>query len=729
MTTKDQTPDTNFLTPEEYRAFFDLAVEGFFRSTKDGRFLHANPGLLAMTGYEKLDDLKKIAIETDFYVDSLKRLEFKEIMSKAGRVDAFEYQVKRKDAGTIWVSVSARQVCDPQTSEVLYYEGCVQNISERKTNEQRLHELIESAPVGYQEMDSCGNITFVNQTELDMLGYNRDEMLGKPAWLFLIPEQVEESRLSILEKLTNHPGSNSFGKPFERSYRRKNGAKMSTIVHDRPIVDSTGRSVAIRSTISEASAAMQLEQLLSKPGMVSADIIEAPHVFVFCKDIKGRFSFANKHFRDELSTRLSELGCETLEGLDDYSFFPREQADTFNVVDQEILSGRETVVHRFERHSPLGGKDRMVQVIKSPITDHTGKITGLQGIYWDVVDHRAVELELRTALDQELRRFRAAEAQARFGWWEWDAEEDRVEFSPGLLKIFGLHSSISNPTVADIRLFVLEEDQAIWDTNFNILQSKLNFAPTVIRIQRSNKVRYLYCKSELIDRDDSGLKTRIRGIVQDVTELKEVEAQKDLLLRELHHRVSNNLIVASSLISLASRSFQHPKLQQVLKDCRNRISIMANIHESLYKSETHVDVSAQKQINDLVTSLVSAYSSNPGIITATVQVDDIRLSVDQATPLLLITNELVSNSLQYAFPNARHGKLTVGLRKDDGSLLLEVSDNGIGLPEGFDLNIANSLGLRLVNSLADQLHATVSIFRDGGTRFLIDIPISVRHGG
>lgn len=217
----------------------------------------------------------------------------------------------------------------------------------------------------------------------------------------------------------------------------------------------------------------------------------------------------------------------------------------------------------------------------------------------------------------------------------------------------------------------------------------------------------------------------IRGIVVDITEQKRVAEvlrqaldEKDVLLKEVHHRVKNNLQIISSLLSLQADALNDPRDHALFKESEGRVRSMALIHERLYKSADLARVDFRDYVESLVTSLFFSYQQ-PGVMSD-LDVCDARLPLDTAIPVGLIINELVSNALKHAYPDGRTGTVTIAMREEESGLLhLIVHDDGVGLRDDIDPDTAKTLGLNLVSILTRQLGGTLLVERDGGTRFHI----------
>jgi two-component sensor histidine kinase len=228
----------------------------------------------------------------------------------------------------------------------------------------------------------------------------------------------------------------------------------------------------------------------------------------------------------------------------------------------------------------------------------------------------------------------------------------------------------------------------------------------------------------------------IDGIMLDIAERKRAEEQirnslkeKEILLKEIHHRVKNNLQIISTLLDLQSDSFVEDQSRRFFEDCQNRIRSMAMIHEKLYEASDFVSIDFGEYLKNLTNSLFTTYVSDRRI-TLTVEAGEMALEIDDAIPCGLIVNELVSNSMKYAFPEGRTGTLTVRLQVGDGDrITLTVEDNGVGFPPDLDFRDTETLGLQLVNLLVKQIHGEIELEKGPGTIFRIKFRRSLKRGG
>lgn len=197
--------------------------------------------------------------------------------------------------------------------------------------------------------------------------------------------------------------------------------------------------------------------------------------------------------------------------------------------------------------------------------------------------------------------------------------------------------------------------------------------------------------------------------------------EKEVLLREIHHRVKNNLQVISSILSMQGRMFDDPRYRSSFEECQDRVRTMALVHEKLYLSPSLSAIDLGDEIRDLVTMLASSHARPD--VRLEVQADSALSDIDTAVPVGLLVNEMVSNSLKHAFAEGQSGQVNVTLRRlGPDRLLLSVRDDGKGLPEGFAWERANSLGLTTIQALARQIRAQIEVRRQGGAEFALTFP-------
>jgi PAS domain S-box-containing protein len=252
----------------------------------------------------------------------------------------------------------------------------------------------------------------------------------------------------------------------------------------------------------------------------------------------------------------------------------------------------------------------------------------------------------------------------------------------------------------------------------------------VMGVFHPDKERHVWININAVPQFKSGENKpyQVYTTFEDITNRVETEEhiraslhEKELLLKEIHHRVKNNLQVISSMLSLQSMHIMDDDLKAMFRESQGRVQTMAIVHEKMYQSPDLSKIGFAEYLKDLTHELFASYGVDSSQITSNVDVADIKLGVDVAIPCGLIVNELISNSLKHAFPNGEKGEIKVNLVRDnEDKFNLVVGDNGVGFPKGIDFKQMESLGLRLVNTLVDQLKGTIELDNEGGTKFKIE---------
>ncbi|HOP74579.1 MAG TPA: histidine kinase dimerization/phosphoacceptor domain -containing protein [Bacillota bacterium] len=334
------------------------------------------------------------------------------------------------------------------------------------------------------------------------------------------------------------------------------------------------------------------------------------------------------------------------------------------------------------------------------------------------------------ALRASEERYAMAVLGANDGLWDWDIPNYRLYFSPRWKEILGYRNNeIQNhPDEWFQRIHPDDYDMVIREIEAHFQGQTDHFHNEHRILHKNGSYSWVLIRGIAV-RDNEGHPYRMAGSLTDITGRKRNEQrikaslnEKEVLLREIHHRVKNNMQVICSLLRLQSNSVQDSHSQMVLQESQNRIRSMAMVHEKLYQSKDLTEIDANDYLTQLIHYLMRSYAIQPDQVEVNLYISSIQLKIDTAIPCGLIINELVTNALKYAFPEGRKGRITVSLRMlaDDCTIEFAVADNGVGLPEGFSLDDSPSLGLQLVITLVrDQLQGEMEMIRYPGTSFRV----------
>ena len=235
-------------------------------------------------------------------------------------------------------------------------------------------------------------------------------------------------------------------------------------------------------------------------------------------------------------------------------------------------------------------------------------------------------------------------------------------------------------------------------------------------INRAAKIEGLAAELSHANKD---LENEITERVQAEQQIRASLQEKEALLKEINHRVKNNLQLVSSLLRIQSATIEDEQALQAFRQSQDRVRSIALIHEKLYQSKDMARIDLADYLRSLTSSLFLSYGSSSEAIELKIHAEGVHLGVDTAIPCALIINELVSNSLQHAFPGGMEGEIRIELRSEENQSVQMVSDNGVGFPKDFDLRNTGTLGMELVRTLVDQLEGTIELDRSGGTAIKI----------
>lgn len=314
------------------------------------------------------------------------------------------------------------------------------------------------------------------------------------------------------------------------------------------------------------------------------------------------------------------------------------------------------------------------------------------------------------------------------GTWELDIQKNILTWTYENYKIFGVpfgkelnYETFLNCIHPDDRDYVNEK----WIAGLNKEPYDVKH-----RLIVDGKVKWVREKAD-VDFDLEGNPIKAIGFTQEITEQKQAEEQiksalkeKETLLHEIHHRVKNNMNIVSSLLRLQANNIKDDKTKAILKDSQNRIYTMSAIHETIHGSKHLSEINLKTYLHKITNSIIQSFAANSNKIKLKNEIEEIPISINQASPLGLVINELMSNSLKFAFPDEREGEISVSMKKLDKEFELIVKDNGIGMAEGLDWKNANSLGLKLVRNLVEnQLDGSIDMESNNGTKFTVKFNI------
>ncbi|MCX9085109.1 MAG: PAS domain S-box protein [Candidatus Methanoperedens sp.] len=330
------------------------------------------------------------------------------------------------------------------------------------------------------------------------------------------------------------------------------------------------------------------------------------------------------------------------------------------------------------------------------------------------------------ALQESEKKYHTLTELSPVGVFYADAKGDYTYINERLIEIAGLtqEEALGKGWLNSIHQNDRDRIRSQW---YQAVNDRQPFKSEFRFLNKDGKTTWVLGQSITEPADIEGV-VRYIGTITDITERKQAEEQirdslyeKEILLREIHHRVKNNMQVISSLFMLQEEFSDNEKFLELLKDSQNRIISMALIHEKLYRSENLSKINFKDYIDDLVAGLFQSYGISEDQVALNIKAQDVFLGIDHAIPCGLVINELVSNSLKHAFLEGDRGEINILIHSVDENMIeIIIGDNGIGIPQDVDIKKDKSLGLLIVNVLVkNQLNGDITLNRDTGTEFRI----------
>ncbi|WP_235606836.1 PAS domain S-box protein [Syntrophotalea acetylenivorans] len=692
----------------------DNTIDQAFWRTPDGRIIYVNEAASAALGYTR-DELMGMTIpdiDPDF---SLERLSAAWETLKAEGSLHFESRHRAKDGRIYPVEVRTNYVnCDGNEFSCSF----VTDISERKATEQALRQaslIVENSPAvlfrwrnaeGWPVEMVTGNVT--------QFGYSQEELLsGSVPFVDLVhPEDLDRVAAEVQEYIAS--GEDRFGQEY-RIVTKQGEVRW---IDDRTVAerDAEGRVTHLQGVVMDISDRKRAEEALRESERRYRSIVEHAPFGITHSTNDGKLLNVNPALASILKYDSAQELMETINRSSiQEELFP-EPSEREPLVGKILNTESWTVYNN--RLLCKDGSMVTCRVHSRRIMDEDGQARGFESYQENITDQLAAEEALRESEE----KFRVL-----------------AETSPVAICTYnGEHISYANPAMERLFGYSAEElcRMHFWDwahADFKeLIRSRGLDRMDGEAVPGQYEAKYVTKQGEelyiLVSAGVMKNQTNVAGVASflDITERKRTEGvirasleEKEVLLREIHHRVKNNLQVVSSLLYLQSQKLSDPELQSHFLESQSRICSMALAHELLYQSKSLAEISLKDYVESLVSQLRQVFQGPEQQIECRSVIGDISLDIAQVIPCGLLITELLSNAYKHAFTDGSNGTIIVSMMKSGRQLSLSVADDGVGLPADLDCRHTATLGLQLVTALTNQLNGTLEVKRDGGTLFRV----------
>ncbi|MEG5031994.1 PAS domain S-box protein [Microcoleus sp. AT3-D2] len=724
---------------EQLELFFSQSLDGFFFMMLDepvhwddtvdkekvldyifanGRVTKANDALIAQYGGIREQFIGRT-------LDSLFSHNFtgcREIIKQffdEGRIH-IENENRKFDGVPVWVEGDYICIYDSH-GRIVGYFGVQRDISDRKKaeatlrdSEERFRATVEQAAVGITHPDQTGRYLRVNQKFCEIVGYTASELLSRTWMDVTYPEDIDADLKQNKQLFAGEIDSFK----MEKRLLHKDGSLVWVNI----------TVSLIKEPLSGAIYNVVVTEDISDRQKTEAALKESEERFrQLAENIESVFWMVNVQPQEiiYISPAYEKIWGRSCADLYAYGRF---FADSLHPEDRERVIANLTrkieledeIEYRIVRPD---GKIRWIRDRAFPIINQSGKVYRIVGIAVDITARKQAEKTIRESEE----RFRQLAENIQDSVWLMSAEfTDLLYLSPAYEQIWGRSREELYAEPLKMMEWVHPEDKCLLEEAMGqVLQGEST--NTEYRIFLPDGTIRWVCDRAFPIYDESGNIYRIAGIAEDISDRKFTEAriqaalrEKEVLLKEIHHRVKNNMQVISSLLQLQAQYIEDEATLTLFEESQTRIHSMALIHEQLYQSENLDQIALSPYVENLVANLYQSFGCGNTSIQFNLKIAPIFLNIETAIPCGLIINELVSNSLKYAFVSSLCGEITINFYEINcHQFHLTIQDNGRGFPADFDVENTETLGLRLVRMLAYQLEASIAIDSQRGTCYTL----------
>ncbi len=603
--------------------------------------------------------------------------------------------------------------------DLIALEGFITDITKRKKAEKEL----QKSELYYRTIfENTGTATLIAgedtvislaNTECEKLsGYSKEEIEGKKSWMDFAVEEDMEQLLSY----HNMRKQNKSPKNYEIRLQDKQG-NIKDVYVTIELIPYTGNRVISLLDITDKKRS---RKALKENERKYRQLVENAHEGIWSVDNDGNTTFVNPRMANMLGYTSDEMKNMHL-----LSFMDEKKA---KIVKTHMKEYKDIEEGKYEfEFVKKDGKQIYVSIDLTQIYDDHGNYIESLALISDITERRKAEEKLKLASKYNRSLIEASlDPLVTIGS---DGKITDVNKSTEIITGYSRKQLIGT----DFSDYFTQPEKARNGYQQVFKEGLVRDYPLEIKNKDGCITPVLYNAS--VYKDDFGNVIGVFAAARDITQLKKAEEnikssleEKEILLREIHHRVKNNLQIISSLLSLQTSYIKDDETLGVLEESQNRVKSMAMVHEKLYNSENLVKIDFKDYIKDLTDSLFLTYKIYQNGVKLNKKIDNTFFNINTAIPCGLIINELVTNSLKHAFPTvdpattnaaAASKEIQINLHQSKGNFVLMVSDTGVGLPESVDFRNTESLGLRLVTNLVKQLEGTIELDRSGGTKFKI----------
>lgn len=687
---------------QRLQSFIDSINGIFFEATLDGvHFNYVSPQVEEILGYKpkKWLESKNFWAEKIHPDDRNRAVTYCREQTKLGKDHCFEYRFQKADGSYIWLRDLISVITEDGKPKVL--QGLMLDITEQKKLEDQLELVYKSAKIGDWEFD------FIN----DKVTWSRfvKELYDVP--LSYVPSM--ESAIQFHEEGDNR---DKFTKIIEQV--RKSGGnfteefKILSAKGNVKWIRMVGQSEIQNGVCTKIFGSTQdvTERKLAELSRNEAEqnfrnVVEHSTNMFYTHNSNGDLTYMSPQSRDFLGVIPEESEKRWAEFVTDH---PINEIG-HQLTEKALRTGKPQPPYELQLERE-DGKIIWVEVNEAPLS-HDGSVTALVGSLTDITERKNFEEKLKESLET----FKLVTQATRDAIYDWDLTNNHIEWGESFTTMFGYETDKKKYPIEEWESCIHHEERShiLSELKSTLYQSTDQRWSAEYRFKKRNGSYAHVVEDGYILRDDHGNPYRMVGAVRDISEIKDHEKylkeslkEKETLLSEIHHRVKNNLAVISGLMEMQAINTDNEELTQKLIESVLRVKSIAEIHERLYQSDSFAHIQFSEGIKSLIEHIVRTLQAGTKI-DLKFNMDQTELNINQSVPCSLLVNEVITNILKHGFNGVDKGTITVNLNEADSAILLEIIDDGNGLPDDFNTKVYTSMGLKLIELLSEQLEADI----------------------
>ncbi|MFC2061639.1 PAS domain S-box protein [Elusimicrobiota bacterium] len=706
---------------EMYQALIETSPDSITLLDIHGNFIMVNPKTVEMHGYRKEEDmLGTSAIELVVPEEREKAVNKLKEITKKGKKITGEFNVLKKDGSTFTVEVNVSSLRNMKGDPEAII-SISRDVTERKKAENLLRKseelyrtLIETCADSITLSSMDGEMLMANRAAVEMRGYkNESELLKKNMIDLIAPYEIAKAKNGIENTLKNGKVDH-----IEYSLLKKDGMEFPADVSVSLIKDEKSAPNAFMAVVRDITERKEAEEILRDSEEKHRMIFENASDIIVYVDRKGKIRNVNKKIEEVLGYKKEEVIGKRFDRLKIYKYgYLTMLKKLFEQVTKTLKLTDLLEVELIHRNG-----SEVVLEVSTKIIRRKDEIKGFLCIIRDVTERKAIE----KAIQESKEMYEGLVKTSPDAVTVTDMRGKITWVSQRTLEIHGFKSSEEVIGKSAFE-FIAPEDHELAARNMEITLREGVIRNCEYNMLKKDGSKFYGALNAALIKDNQNNPVAFMATTRDISERKKMEKElmnslreKSVLYREMYHRVKNNMQMMSSILRLQSRQIKNKELKELLRESQNRIMAMSLVHDKLYDSKDYASVNINKLIKTVANELLKFYSMDPDRISIKVDAPDIFLGVDYANPCGIIINELVSNSIKYAFPENGKGEIFISFHVKNKENELIVKDNGIGIPGNVDLENTDTLGLRLMNILVkEKLCGKIKLNRDKGTEFKI----------